>query len=206
MDGHLVSVKVCVECGTDQRMEPYCLSFDKYGFKSLYPKAVKRRRPVEHYGMILDYALKYGPDFVPASFDKSSCALDVGGKAAFDQLVHDKRLEELKRHLLRQTALVDLQAGSDNDDGASRIVNSFSKQILTETSFFAPEQVCKALEGPVACPKHCLAPAAVVYQSIHRFLEHPLLVAHYDLRGFQLLKLAKAVVSVYDPAVEVIEV
>jgi hypothetical protein len=40
-------------------------------------------------------------------------------EAALDELTHDERLEELERHLLRKTALVELQVVADDDDGAA---------------------------------------------------------------------------------------
>ena len=206
VDGHLVSVEVGVEGRADERVEADRLTFDKHGLKSLDTETVQRRGAVQHDGMIFDDPLEDSPYLVAAALDETARALDVRREPAFDELVHDERLEELQRHLLRKPALVDLEVRPDHDDGTARIVDALSEKVLAETPLLAAQKVRQALERAVACAEHGLSAAAVVNESVHRFLQHPLFIAHDDLRRFELLELAQAVVAVYDPAVEVVEV
>ena len=41
MNSHLVSVKICVKCGTDEGVELDGLAFNKNRFKSLNPQSVE---------------------------------------------------------------------------------------------------------------------------------------------------------------------
>ena len=206
VDGHLVSVEVRVEGRADERMEAYRLSFYKHRLKGLDAEAVKRRRAVEHDGMVLDDVLEDSPHFVASALDEAARALDVRRKPALDELVHDEGLEELERHLLRKTALVYLEVRADDDDGTSGVVDALSEQVLAEAAFLSPQQVGEALERTVARAEHRFAAAAVVYQRIYGLLEHTFFVAHDYLGRAELLELAETVVAVDDAAVEVVEV
>ena len=50
------------------------------------------------------------------------------------EFFHYKRFKQLDRHFLRQTALVNFQFRSYDDNGTTRIINTFSEQVLTETT------------------------------------------------------------------------
>jgi len=47
--------------------------------------------------------------------------------AEFLEAANDERLEQDERHLLRQTALVQLELGSDNDDGAAGVIDALCR-------------------------------------------------------------------------------
>ena len=68
------------------------------------------------------------------AFDHLFRVFYVGSLAGFDKSLHNEGLEQLKSHFLRQTALINLEVGSDDDNGTSGIVNTFTEQVLTETS------------------------------------------------------------------------
>ena len=71
-------------------------------------------------------------------------ALDGVDVAALFELVVDERLEELERHLLRQTALVQLERRADDDDRAARVVDALAEQVLAEPALLALEHVAEA--------------------------------------------------------------
>ena len=118
----------------------------------------------------------------------------------------DERLEQLQRHLLGQSALVQAQEWADGDNGTAGIIDALTQQVLAETALLAAQQVGKTLERPVAGAEHGLAHAAVIDQGVDGFLKHALLVADDDLGGFEFLQLAEAVVAVDDAAVQIVEV
>ena len=111
---------------------------------------MKRRRAVEQHGVILYYVFKSVPYFGAYSFDFLLCILDVRRILRFNKAFHNERLEKLKRHFLRKSALVNFKRRTDNDNGASRIVDTFTKQVLTETSLLTAKHLRKRFERTAA--------------------------------------------------------
>ena len=111
--------------------------------------------------------------------------LDGGAVALRFEAVIDERLEQLERHLLRQTALVQLQFGADDDDRAAGIVHALAEQVLAEAALLALERVGQRLERAVVGAAQHAAAAAVIEQRVHGFLQHALFVAHDDVRRVQ---------------------
>jgi len=101
---------------------------------------------------------------------------------------------------------VESQIRTHGDDRPARIIDPLAEEILTETSLFALEHVGKGPEGTLVGTGNGPAPASVVEQHIHGFLEHALFVADDYLRGVELHKAFEPVVTVDYPPVEVIEV
>ena len=116
MYGHLVAVKVRIEGRTHQRMELDRLALYKDRLKGLNAETVQRRRTVEHHRMFLDDLLQNIPDLTLLLFHHLFGALDIVREAVFHQFLHDKGLEKLDRHLLGETALINLQFRSDDDN------------------------------------------------------------------------------------------
>src|SRR5207237_6895960 len=102
-------------------------------------------------------------------------ALHRLGDALLDELMDDERLEELERHQLGQTALVELELGTDDDDRAARVVDALAEQVLTEPALLALEHVGQRLERTLAAATNRLGATAVVEQRVDRLLEHALL-------------------------------
>src|SRR5262249_21383982 len=114
--------------------------------------------------------------------------------------------EQLERHLLRKTALIELQLGTDHDDGSAGVIDALTEQILTEAALLAFERVRERLERPVVRAAQHAAAAAVIEQRIDGFLQHALLIAHDDVGSMQLHQLLQAVVAVDNAAVQVVEI
>src|SRR5450755_2043033 len=74
---------------------------------------------------------------------------DGGAVTLRFELVIDERLEELERHFLRQTALIELEFRADDDNRTSRIVNALTEQVLAEAALLALERVGQRLERAV---------------------------------------------------------
>ena len=115
-------------------------------------------------------------------------------------------LEELERHLLGKTTLVELELGADHDDRTPGIVHALSEQVLAEAALFSLQRVRERFQRAViGAPEHT-ATAAVVEQSVDRFLKHALFVAHDHVRSFELHQFLQAVVAVDDTPVKVVEI
>ena len=84
--------------------------------------------------MLFNYVLQHIPHCRLKALYHLFGVLDVRSVLLCNQLLHNERLKELNGHLLRKTALVDLQLRSNDDNGTSGVVNSLSEQVLAETS------------------------------------------------------------------------
>src|SRR5207248_10896389 len=132
--------------------------------------------------------------------------LDRADQAFLLETVVDERLEELEGHLLRQTALVQLQFGTDDDDGAAGVIDALAEEVLAEAALLALERVGERLERTIVRALQHAAAAAVVEERVDRFLQHALLVAHDDVGRAELEQLLEAIVAVDDAAIEIVEI
>ena len=111
-----------------------------------------------------------------------------------------------ERHLLRQTALVELELGTDDDDRTARVIDALAEQVLAETSALALEHVAERFQRAIAGAGDGAAMAAVVEQRVHRFLQHALFVADDDFRRLELEQVLQTVVAVDDAAIEIVQI
>ena len=91
--------------------------------------------------MFLDNAFQYVPHLRSDFFNHSLGALDVVSVALLYQLFHYERLEQLEGHLLRKSALIELELRSYYDYGTARIVYTLTQQVLSESSLLSLEHV-----------------------------------------------------------------
>jgi hypothetical protein len=123
-----------------------------------------------------------------------------------DQALDDERLEELQRHLLGQTTLVQLQLRADDDDRTARVVDALAEQVLAETTLLALEHVAEGLQGTVAGTGDGTTTTTVVEQCVDGLLQHALLVVDDDLGGTEVEQATRTVVAVDHTAVQVVQV
>ena len=206
MDCHLVAVEVGVECGTCQRVQLDGTALDQHGVEGLDAQTVQGRCTVQQDRVALDDGLQAVPDFGLGALDHLAGGFDVVGNTLLHQILHHEGLEQLQSHLLGQTALVHLQLRADDDDRTAGVVDTLAQQVLAEAALLALQQIGKALQGAVVGAGDRTAAAAVVDQAVHCFLQHPLLVAHDDVRCTQLQQAAQTVVAVDDAAVQIVQV
>ena len=96
---------------------------------------------LQHDGMFANHVFQNVPNDGFLRFHQLFRLLDGGAVAGGFQLVIDERLEKFERHLLRQTALMQLQFGADHDDGTARVVHALAQQVLAEAALLAFERV-----------------------------------------------------------------
>ena len=60
-----------------------------------------------------------------------------------------KGSKRTKRHLLRQTALIQFELGTDHDDRPTGVIHPFAREVLTESSALALEHVAERFERTV---------------------------------------------------------
>jgi hypothetical protein len=110
---------------------------------------VKRRSTVEKNRMFADHLFEDVPNDRLLAFDHLTCLLDRRRMCVLLKLVVDERLEQLERHLLRQTALVKLQLRTNDDHRTARVVDTLTEQVLTEASLFTLERARQRLERTI---------------------------------------------------------
>ena len=143
MDRHLVAVKIGIKRRTNKGMKLYRSAFDKYRFKRLNTKSVKRGRTVKKHRMLLNYFSKYVPYGIIRAFNLFLRVFNIMRAAVVYKLFHYKRLKQLKRHFFRQTALIYFKLRTYNDNRTSRIVNTLTEKVLTETSLLTFQHIRK---------------------------------------------------------------
>ena len=206
MDRHLVAVEVSVERRTNERMDADCRTLDEHRHECLDAESVQGWGAVEQHRVILDHVGEHLPHHVGGALGETLGALDVVRVSELNELAHDEWLEEFERHLLWNTALVQLQLWANHDDGAARIVDALAEEVLAESPLLPLEHVAERLESVIAGAGDGASTSAVVDEGVDRLLEHALLVAHDDLRGAELNEALEAVVAVDDAAIEVVQV
>ncbi len=206
MHRHLVAVKVGIISSTYQRMQLNRFTFYQNRLECLNSQSVKRRSAVQHNRMLLDNILQHIPDLRLYPLHHLLRILNVVGCSVLHQFFHNERLEKLDRHLLGQTALIDLKLRPYDDNGTSGIVHTLSKQVLTETSRLTLQHIGKRLKRSVSRPCNRTAPAAVIDQGVYRLLQHPLLVSDDNVRRAQLKQTFQTIISIDNPPVQVVQV
>ncbi len=206
MHGHLVTVEVRVERGADERVDLDGLALDQLRLEGLDAEAVQGGRTVQQHRVLGDDLFEDVVHHGAAALDHALGALDVLRVVQVDQALHHERLEQLQRHRLRQTALVQLELRTDDDHGTRGVVHALAEQVLTEAALLALEHVGQRLQRTVAGARDRAAAAAVVEERVDGLLEHALLVVHDDLGRAEVEKPLQAVVAVDDTAVQVVQV
>ena len=162
MHGHLVAIKVRVVRGANQRMNPNRLAFDQHRLKGLYRKTVQRGSAVQQHRMPLGYLLQNIPHLGCLALNQFLGRAHRVHIAELLEAPNDERLEQHKRHLLGQTALMQLQLGTNDDHRATGVIHTFAEEVLAETTALALKHIRQTLERAIACPSHSAAMAAIV--------------------------------------------
>src|SRR5262245_6544932 len=187
-------------------MDTNGLAFHEHWFKGLNTKPVKRRRTVQEHRVVANDLFENLVHLWRLALDDLFRALHRLGDALLDELVNDERLEQLERHQLGQTALMQLKLGTDDDDRTARVVHALAEQVLTEPALLALEHVGQRLERTLAATANRLRATPVVEQRVHGFLQHALLVAENDLRRAMQDELLQTVVAVDDTPIQIVQV
>src|SRR5690606_16648475 len=141
VDGHLVTVEVSVVRGADQRVQLNGLAFDEDRLERLDTQTVQGRRTVEQHGVFADHFGEHVPDLGQLTLDHLLGSLDGGRQTTHFQLAKDERLEQLKGHLLRQTALVQAQGRANGNHGTTGVGHALTQIVLTEAALLTLEYV-----------------------------------------------------------------
>ena len=203
---HLVTIKVSIEGGANQRVQLNGLALDQHGLESLDTQPMQGRCAVEHHRMLANHILENVPNHRGFRFNFFLGCLDGCRNTLNFQLVEDEGLEQLQRHLLWQTALVQFQLRANDDHRATGVIHALAKQVLTETSALPLDHIGQRFQRTLVGTSHSLATATVIQQGVHRFLQHALFVAHDNFRRLEFKQPLEAVVTVDNAAIQVVQI
>ncbi len=116
---HLVSIEVGIVRRRHQWVQTDGAAFDKRRLERLDTQTVERWCTVEEDRVFFDDIFKNIPYIIFHTLDLAFGVFDVCRHFTFYKLFHYERLEEFKCHFLRQSALIHLQAWSNNDYGTA---------------------------------------------------------------------------------------
>ena len=202
----MVAVEVGVERGAHQGVQLDGFTFDQNRLERLNTQTVQGRRTVEHNRVFADHFFQNIPNFRHFLLDQFFRRFHGSGEALHFQFVENKRLKQLQRHFLRQTALVQTQVRTYGNHRTAGIVDTFTQQVLAEAATLTFDHIGQRFERTLVGTGHRFTTAAVVQQRIHCLLQHAFFVAHNDVGRVQFQQAFQAVVTVDDAAVQVVQI
>ena len=142
---------------------------------------MKRRSTVKKHGVLFNNGFKRIPNLRISALNHLLSVLIVFGSADILKALHNKWLKELKCHFLRKTALIHLKLRTDNDNRTTRIVNTLTEKVLSETALLTLKHIRKGSERSIAGTCYGTAASAVVNKGINSLLKHSLFVSDDDV-------------------------
>ena len=114
---------------------------------------MKRRSSVQKNRMVFCNFFKNIPNLCIASFKHSSCRFKRRIFLRY-KFFYDKWLKKFQSHILWKPTLIKFQVRTNDNNASSRIINSFSKQVLSETSLLSFKSVRQRFKHPITRSCH----------------------------------------------------
>ena len=93
-----------------------------------------------------------------------------------------------------------------HDHRTTRVIDTLTEQVLTETTLLTFDHVSKRLEWTLVRSGNRSSTSTVVEQCIDRLLEHTLLVTHDNIGRVQIEQSLESVVSVDHATIQIVEI
>src|SRR5690606_21582607 len=122
------------------------------------------------------------------------------------QLAVDERFEQLQRHFLRQTALMQTQVWTYGDYRTTGVVNTLTEQVLTGPTLLTFDHVGKGFQRTLVGAGDRTTATAVIQQGIYRFLQHTFFVAYDDVRRSEIQQAFQTVVTVDNATIQIVQI
>ena len=206
MDSHLVTIEVRVVGRASQWMELQSTALSEDWLKSLNTQTMQGWGTVQKHWMLLNNIFQHIPYLFLGTLNHTLSVLNIVSNLLTNQLLHNKWLEKLQSHFLWQTTLMELQLRAYNDNGTSRVVNTLTQQVLTETSLLTLKHIRQGLQRTIARAGYRTTTTTIINQSIYSLLQHALLVADNNVRSTKLQQTLQAVVSVDNTTIQIVQI
>ena len=141
VNSHLVTVEVSVKRCTDERVKLDRFTFNETWFERLNAKTVKRWSAVQKDRVLANNLFEDIPDFRLLFLNQLLRSFNCASQTFRIETRIDERLEQLERHLLRKTTLVQFQRWTCHDYGTTGIVDALTEKVLTETTLLTFQHV-----------------------------------------------------------------
>ena len=161
---HLVTIKIRVKTRTNQWVQLNSLALNQLRLESLDTQSVKRRSTVQQHWMTFQYIFQDIPNhriFFLYDFLRSFYGFY---DTPFNQFTNDKRLEQFRSHVLWQSTLVQFECRSYHDYRTTRIVNTLTQQVLTETTLLTFKHIAQRFQRTIAFALHSACTTGVIQQ------------------------------------------
>ncbi len=99
----------------------------------------------EHDGISRDF-FENIPDFGVVGFNIAIGGTNVVDEFTLDELRDDEGLKQFESHHFWQPTLMQFEIRTDDDDGTTGVVDTFSKQVLAEATLLAFQDVGQGFE------------------------------------------------------------
>ena len=206
VDGHLVTVKVGVISFSNQWVQTHCLTWNQDRLKRLNSQTVKRWCTVQKNWVLLDNVFQDVHNNFVTTVDHTLSGTNVTSQVTSNQFLHDEWAEQFHSHWTWQSHLVHLQERTNVDNWTSWVVNTLTKQVLTETSLLTLKHVWQWLQWTVTRTRYRTSATTVVNQRVDGFLQHTLFVLNDNARCVQLQQTLQTVVTVDNTTVQIVQV
>src|SRR4029453_3537905 len=123
---HLVAVEVGVVRGANERVNANGFTLNQLRFKRLNREAVQSRSTIQEHRMAPGYFVQNVPHLRRLALDYLLCTAYRMDVPEILQPTNDERLEKNQCHLLRQTALIQLELRTDDNHRAARVIDAFA--------------------------------------------------------------------------------
>ena len=143
MHGHLIAIEVGVVSRANKWMNANRFAFDQLRLESLDRQSMQRGRAVQEHRMSTRDFVENVPNFGRLPLDHFLRAANGVDVSEIFQSANDEWFEKNERHLLRQTALMQFQFGTDDDNRTAGVIDALAEEILTEPSALALEHVAE---------------------------------------------------------------
>ena len=131
---------------------------------------------------------------------------DSGSETTQFQLAIDERFEQLQRHFLRQTALMQTQVWTYGDNRTTGIVNTLTEQILTETALLTFDHVGQRFQRTFVRTGDRTTATAIIQQGINRFLQHTFFITYDDIWRSQIQQAFQTVITVDHATIQIVQI
>ena len=206
MNCHLITIKVSIKCSANQWVQLNRFTFYENSLKGLHTKPMEGRRTVEDNRTFGNYLIQNIPHFFCPFLNHFSSRLDGGHKTTVLKFVIDKGFKEFQCHFLWNTTLMKTKMWTNNNNGTSGIIHTFTEQVLTKTSLFTFQHIRKGFQRTLIGTGDNPAATAVIKKNVHCFLQHTFFVTNNDIRCIKLKQSFQTIIPVDHPTVKIIEI
>ena len=102
--------------------------------------------------------------------------------------------------------MIHFKCWTNSDNRTSREVNTFTKQVLTETSLFTFKHVAQRFKWTTTWSSDWTTTTSIINKGIYRFLQHTFFVLHDDTWGIQFKQTSQTIVTVDNTTIKIVQV